>query len=77
MLIGPSNKSTTYTTAGINLKYYNKFAKHSQRIMSKSFELLTCPIDTIEKNYKILSDTVSEHNGNVHGSQRGKELMGI
>ena len=45
--------------------------------MSKSFELLTCPIDTIEKNYEILSDTVSEQNGNVHGSPRGKELMGI
>jgi hypothetical protein len=45
--------------------------------MAKSFELLTCTIDTIGKNYEILSDTVSEHNGNVHGSQRGKELMGI
>ena len=31
--------------------------------MSKSFELLTCPIDTIEKNYEVLSDTVSEQNG--------------
>jgi hypothetical protein len=45
--------------------------------MSTSFELLTCPIDRIEKNYEILSDTVSEHQGNVHGSQRGEELMGI
>jgi hypothetical protein len=45
--------------------------------MSKSFESLICPIDTIEKNYEIWSDTLSEQNGNIHGSQRGKELMGI
>ena len=37
--------------------------------MSNSFELLTGPIDTIQKKYEILSDIVSEHNGKVHGSQ--------
>ena len=37
--------------------------------MSNSFELLTGPIDTIQKKYEVLSDIVSEHNGKVHGSQ--------
>jgi len=37
--------------------------------MSNSFELLTGPIDSIQKKYEILSDIVSEANGKVHGSQ--------
>ena len=37
--------------------------------MSNSFELLTGPIDMIQKKYEILSDIVLEHNGKVHGSQ--------
>jgi hypothetical protein len=37
--------------------------------MSNSFELLTGPIDSIQKKYEILSDIVSEYNGKVHGSQ--------
>jgi hypothetical protein len=37
--------------------------------MSNSFELLTGPIDTIQKKYEILSEIVTEHNGKVHGSQ--------
>jgi hypothetical protein len=52
-----------YTTAGTNPKYYNKFAKHSQRIMFKSFELLICPIDTIKKimrSYLILYLNIRE-----------------
>ena len=37
--------------------------------MSNSFELLTGPIDTIQKKYEILSDIVIvEYNGKVHGS---------
>jgi hypothetical protein len=37
--------------------------------MSNSFELLTGPIDSIQKKYEILSDIVTEYNGKVHGSQ--------
>jgi hypothetical protein len=38
--------------------------------MSNSLELLTGPIDTIQKKYEILSDLVIvEHGGKVHGSQ--------
>ena len=37
--------------------------------MSNSFEMLTGPIEIIQKKYEILSDIVSEYNGKVHGSQ--------
>jgi len=33
--------------------------------MSNSFELLTGPIDTIQKKYEILSNLVTEYNGKV------------
>jgi len=37
--------------------------------MFNSLELLTGPIDTIQKKYEILSDIVFvEHGGKVHGS---------
>ena len=42
--------------------------------MSKSFELLTGPIETIQRKYEILSDIViTEYNGKVHGSQRDRD----
>jgi hypothetical protein len=41
--------------------------------MSNSFELLTGPIDVIQKKYEILSDIVTEYNGKVHGSQRDRD----
>lgn len=41
--------------------------------MSNSFELLTGPVDTIQKKYEILSDIVAEYNGKVHGSERGQD----
>ena len=38
--------------------------------MSNSFELLTGPIEIIQKKYEILSDIVIvEYGGKVHGSQ--------
>jgi len=37
--------------------------------MSNSFELLTGPINEIQRKYEILSDLVTEYNGKVHGSQ--------
>jgi hypothetical protein len=37
--------------------------------MSNSFELLTGPIQDIQKRYEILSDIVTEYGGKVHGSQ--------
>ena len=41
--------------------------------MSNSFELLTGPIEIIQKKYEVLSDIVTEHNGKVHGSQRDRD----
>jgi hypothetical protein len=49
--------------------YYNKFTKQPKPKMSNSLELLTDPIDSIQKKYEILSDLVTEFNGKVHGSQ--------
>jgi hypothetical protein len=37
--------------------------------MSNSFELLQGSIANIQKQYEMLSDIVTEHNGKVHGSQ--------
>jgi hypothetical protein len=42
--------------------------------MSNSLELLSGPIETIQKKYEILSDIViTEYNGKVHGSQRDRD----
>jgi hypothetical protein len=41
--------------------------------MSNSLELLTGPINEIQRKYEILSDIVTEYNGKVHGSQRGQD----
>jgi hypothetical protein len=60
------SKSSTYLPKS---NYYNKFAKQPKPKMSNSFELLTGPIDSIQKKYEILSDIVTEYNGKVHGSQ--------
>ena len=65
-----NNKSVTQTTTAAKPNYYNKFAnKQPKPKMSNSFELLTGPIDSIQKKYEILSDIVTEANGKVHGSQ--------
>ena len=42
--------------------------------MSNSFELLTGPIETIQKKYEVLSDIVIvEYNGRIHGSQKNRD----
>ena len=46
--------------------------------MSNSFELLTDPIDAIQKKYEILSGIVIvEHGGKVHGSQSHNDTNNI
>ncbi len=75
------NKSVTNTTNsptdGVSNKptYYNQkpWSKTPKPKMSNSFELLTGPIDTIQKKYEVLSDIVREYNGKVHGSQRDRD----
>ena len=51
--------------------YYNKFSKQPKPKpkMSNSLELVTGPIETVQKKYEILSDIVTEYQGKVHGSQ--------
>ena len=65
-----NNKPTTTTTFAARKPTYNKKPWNTQPKlkMSNSFELLTGPIDSIQKKYEILSDIVTEYNGKVHGS---------
>ncbi len=71
----PNNTSATVgatTTSNTKPTYYSKKPWNTQPKpkMSNSFELLTGPIDIIQKKYEILSDIVIvEHGGKVHGSQ--------
>jgi hypothetical protein len=73
--VNKSSVTNTNTSAitGVSNKpiYYNKkpWSTTPKPKMSNSFELLTGPIDIIQKKYEILSDIVSEYNGKVHGSQ--------
>ena len=72
-----SSSNTSSATAGVSTKptYYSKksWSNQPKPKMSNSFELLTGPIDTIQKKYEILSDIVSEYNGKVHGSHRDRD----
>ena len=70
----PNNTAAT-TTSNTKPTYYNKKPWNAQPKpkMSNSFELLTGPIDIIQKKYEILSDIVTEYNGKVHGSQRDRD----
>jgi hypothetical protein len=69
--------SNTSATAGVSSKpiYYNKkpWSTTPKQKTSNSVELLTGPIDAIQKKYETLSDIVSEYNGKVHGSQRDRD----
>ncbi len=60
-----------------NRPFYDKkpwTATEPKPKMSNPFELLTGPIDIIQKKYEVLSDIViTEYNGKVHGSQRGQD----
>ena len=58
-------QTTTITTSNTKPTYYNKFAKQqfTKPQMSNSFELLTDPIDTVQKKIGILSDVITEYGG--------------
>ena len=64
------------TTGSTKPTYYSKRPWNTQPKpkMSNSFELLTGPIDTIQKKYEILSDIVIvEYGGRIHGSQKDRD----
>ena len=66
-LSADSSQSNTNNT---NRPYYSKKPWLQKPKMSNSLELLSGPIETIQKQYEILSDLVIvEYNGKVHGSQ--------
>ena len=68
--------STTGATISTKPTYYSKkpWSTQPKPKMSNSLELLTGPIETIQKKYEILSDIViTEYNGKVYGSQRGQD----
>ena len=67
--------TTAAATTSTKPTYYSKKPWNTQPKpkMSNSFELLTGPIDTIQKKYEMLSDIVTEYNGKVHGSQRDRD----
>ena len=77
--VTPNNNTsavgTTTTTSNTKPTYYSKKPWNTQPKpkTSNSLELLTGPIDTIQKKYEILSDIVTEYNGRVHGSQRDRD----
>ena len=76
-----SNNNTNTTTnnnananANRTSSFYNKKPWAPKPKMSNSLELLTGPINEIQRKYEILSDIViTEYNGKVHGSQRGQD----
>ena len=69
--------SGTAATNTSNTKptYYSKkpWLSQPKPKTSNSFELLTGPIDAIQKKYEVLSDIVTEYGGRVHGSQRDRD----
>ena len=72
-----TSSTTGATTTSSKPTYYNKKpwsnSQQPKPKMSNSFELLTGPIETVQKNYEVLSDIVTEYNGKVHGSQRDRD----
>ena len=66
--------ATAPTTTNRPIYYSKKPLAGPKPKMSNSFELLTGPsIETVQKNYEVLSDIVTEYNGKVHGSQRDRD----
>ena len=69
----PSSVTANTTPTGVSSKptYYSKkpWSTQPKPKMSNSFELLQGPIETIQKNYEILSDIITEYSGKTHGSQ--------
>ena len=67
-----SNKPVTSSTTTTKPTYYNKKPWSNTQPkpkMSNSLELLTGPIQDIQRKYEILSDIITELGGKTHGSQ--------
>jgi hypothetical protein len=66
--VKPNNDFTT-TKPNYYNKFSNKQPQQPKPKMSNSLELISGPIESVQKKYEILSDIVTEYNGKVHGSQ--------
>ena len=74
--ICPNSSKSVTQSSNNKPNYYNvrKLSDYAPRPnMSNTFELLTGPIETVQKNYEVLSDIVTEYNNQVHGSQRDRD----
>ena len=68
-----NTSSPPSTTTNTKPNYYSKKPWTPKPKMSNSFELLQGSIANVQKQYEMLSDIVTEHNGKVHGSQRDRD----
>ena len=72
------NRSKSVTQSSNNKPNYYNVRKSSNYApkpkVSNSFEFSTGPIETVQKNYEVLSNIVTEYNGKVHGSQKDRDL---
>ena len=59
------------TTSNTKPTHYSKkpWSTQPKPKMSNSFELLTGPIDMVQKKYEVLSDIITDYGGKTHGSQ--------
>src|SRR6476620_6319080 len=73
-----NNKSVSSTTTQTNNNYNNNNHNYkkswtpkfnNKQPMDNSLEILQGSVDTIRKQYEILSDLIKEYNGKTHGSQ--------
>lgn len=64
-----SNNKPGYYTSSFTKKSHYGSQQQPKPKMSNSLELLTGPIDSVQKKYEILSDIITEYQGKVHGSQ--------
>ena len=66
----PAKNNTSYPKSNVHKpNYYNKFSKQPKPKMSNSLELITGPIDSVQKKYEMLSDIILDLGGKTHGSQ--------
>ena len=68
-----NNNNNTANNTNRTSSFYSKKPWAPKPKMSNSLELLTGPINEIQRKYEILSDIVTEANGKVHGSQRDRD----
>ena len=72
----PNRSNNSSSNNNNKPNYYKKsfYSKEPKPKMSNSLELLTGPIEDIQRKYEVLSDIIiNEYNGRVHGSQRDRD----